>query len=461
MLHTNLILARRDGFLRASSLAQEPDLCASLRSLPVSQGSLFGGLAGTAVDNMRRVAALKQPVRRPAKRRYGTAAQPAPQPSEPPSKRGKQGFQRGRGGQSFRRGRGGRQPGTAASLGPSPKCPPSDLSAPPQHGSAVGSLARHLEAWIELPASDWAVGIIRSGYRLPWKAAKAPLSPFPISFPPPRDPEAIGVLSAEVRSLLEKGAIEAVSSPARGFYGRIFVVPKSSGGWRPVLDLSTLNGFLTDLRFRMETPSSVRASVHSCDWAVPMDLTDAYFHILIHPADRKFLRFVWMGQVFQYRALPFGLAPAPWLFTKITRELCRAVRGKGLRLRVYLDDWLLLAPSQDQCASQCRQVLELCSSLGFVLNREKSDLTPSQRFVYLGMAFDTVAWAVSPAPNRLSRLQLMLSSLLSRPTASARQLASLLGALESLSLLLGLPSSGGGPRHHQAGRLRPSSWHPA
>ena len=36
----------------------------------------------------------------------------------------------------------------------------------------------------------------------------------------------------------------------------------------------------------------------------------------------------------------------------------------------------------------CRQMLELCSSLGFVLDREKSVLVPFQRFVYLVMSLD-------------------------------------------------------------------------
>ena len=283
------------------------------------------------------------------------------------------------------------------------------------------------------------MGVIRSGYRLPWKTVKPPLSPSPMAFPPPREEAAIEALDSEVRSLLKKGAIEKISSPTSpGFYGRIFVVPKSSGGWRPVLDLSTLNSFLEDLSFRMETAMSVREAIHQGDWSVSMDLTDAYFHIMIHPTDRKFLRFVWNREVFQYKALPFGLAPAPWVFTKITRELCRFVRGQGIRLRVYLDDWLLLAASEDLCARQCRRILDLCSSLGFVLNKEKSDLTPSQRFVYLGMAFDTIAWTISPSPERLTRLQTLLSSFHSKSSVTARQLAALLGVLESLAMLLPL-----------------------
>ncbi|XP_076450421.1 uncharacterized protein LOC143286671 [Babylonia areolata] len=167
------------------------------------------------------------------------------------------------------------------------------------------------------------------------------------------------------------------------FFGRIFVVPKASGGWRPVLDLSLLSEYLQYKPFCMETPTSIRDSIRQGDWAFSIDLTDAYFHILIHPRDRKWLRFSWDGKSFQFRALPFGLAPAPWVFTRVVRELCLALRSKGIRLRVYLDDWLILAESRALCQHHLNLVRNQCQSLGFLMNAEKSELEPSQQFEFL------------------------------------------------------------------------------
>ena len=304
---------------------------------------------------------------------------------------------------------------------------------------STGSLSRHVLAWEQLPASDWTLGVVRSGFRLPWRERKAPLTRVPISFPPPGDPSAWNTLDLEVQSLLSKGAVELVhNQDSPGFYGRLFTVPKASGGWRPVLDLSTLNTYLVHRHFRMETAGSIRDSIRPGDWAISIDLRDAYFHLLIHEADRKFLRFVWKGQVFQFRAVPFGLAPAPWLFTKVTKDLCTVVRRQGIRLRVYLDDWLLLARSASQCQAHSQFVLNLCMRLGFVLNDEKSELIPSQKFLYFGIQFDSVNWTVIPSPQRLFRLQETLLLIMSLREASARVLASLLGMMESLSLLLPL-----------------------
>ena len=47
------------------------------------------------------------------------------------------------------------------------------------------------------------------------------------------------------------------------------------------------------------------------------DLRDAHLHLPIFAPQRKYLRFCVQSQHFQFRALPFGLAIAPRVFTKV------------------------------------------------------------------------------------------------------------------------------------------------
>ena len=252
-------------------------------------------------------------------------------------------------------------------------------------------------------------------------------------------PSAQQALELEVAELIRKRAVDLVvrqSSP--GFYGRLFVVPKANGGWRPVLDLSPLNVYLRRIKFRMETPASVRKAIRREDWATSIDLTDAYFHILMHARDRKFLRFAWKEEVYQFRALPFGLSLAPWIFTMVARELCASVRGLGIFLRAYLDDWLIHNLSRQACLAHTELVLQTASRLGFTVNLQKSDLCPSQQFIYLGMKFDTVAYLVRPAPARVSKLLDLLRMLLQKDFLTPREIASVLGSMESLSTLIPL-----------------------
>ena len=76
-----------------------------------------------------------------------------------------------------------------------------------------------------------------------------------------------------------------------GFYSRLFLVPKPHQRWRPVIDLSRLNTFLHVEKFKMETPESIRTSLIPGEWVSPIDLSDAYLHIPIHPNSSKYLRF--------------------------------------------------------------------------------------------------------------------------------------------------------------------------
>ncbi|XP_066958149.1 uncharacterized protein [Macrobrachium rosenbergii] len=65
-----------------------------------------------------------------------------------------------------------------------------------------------------------------------------------------------------LEQMLEKRAVEQVSDlQSLGFYNRLFLVPKQSEGWRPVLDVSSLNHFVLKEKFKMETSQSIYRSL--------------------------------------------------------------------------------------------------------------------------------------------------------------------------------------------------------
>ena len=101
--------------------------------------------------------------------------------------------------------------------------------------------------------------------------------------------------------MLAKGALEIVLNPGPGFYSHLFLVEKATGGWRPVIDFSPLNGFVRQTPFKMETATSVLLSIREGNFLASLDLKNAYFQIPIHRSSRKLLRFTSEGTVYQFK----------------------------------------------------------------------------------------------------------------------------------------------------------------
>ena len=117
---------------------------------------------------------------------------------------------------------------------------------------------------------------------------------------------------------------------------------------------------------------------------VSIDLKDAYLQIPMHPVSRKYLRFIAGGKTWQFRVLCFGLTTAPQVFTRVMAPVSVLAHRLGIRLIRYIDDWLILAASEEEAARARDVILLLCEELGIVVNLQKSKLVPSQISVYLG-----------------------------------------------------------------------------
>ena len=278
--------------------------------------------------------------------------------------------------------------------------------------------------------------VLREGYRIPFRRAPT-LSREPIPFPAYCPNSIRGkALALEVESVLQKGAIEEAPLPSWGYYSRLFVTMKASGSWRPIIDLSHLNLMVLKMPFKMETLHSTLLSVRRGDWMVSIDLRDAYLQIPIHPESRKYLRFMVFGKVFQFKTLCFGLATAPQVFTRVMAPVSAILHSLGIRLRRYLDDWLIQASSRELVLLSLRTVLRLCNSLGIVVNWEKSQLVPTQTVCYLGVILDSINFRAFPAQKRIDKLLSIGDVFLSSVEQPARSWLELLGVLSSLTQLI-------------------------
>ncbi len=311
-------------------------------------------------------------------------------------------------------------------LEPGPCVPPRCPTAGTSVGSLV-SLVRFWGAWLALPnPSRWLLRTIRLGYAIQF--ARRPPKYRGIHSTTVRAADA-PILRAEIAVLLAKDAIEPVppADMRSGFYSPYFIVPKKSGGLRPILDLRVLNRALHRLPFKMLTPKRIFGCVRPQDWFAAIDLKDAYFHVSILPRHRPFLRFAFEGRAYQYKVLPFGLSLSPRVFTKVAEAALVPLREQGVRILNYLDDWLILAQSQDQLCEHRDMVLSHLSQLGLQVNWEKSKLSPVQRISFLGMELDSVSQTARLTQERAQSVLNCLNTFKNRTAAPLKQFQRLLG----------------------------------
>ena len=292
-----------------------------------------------------------------------------------------------------------------------------------------GRISLFIGKWQVVTADSFVLSVVKNGFQIfvqnhfPGVIRKVTVTP--------QDPKVILRIQEEIRDLISKNAIVQINDAPNLCLSPIFVIPKKSGDLRVILNLKEFNLFISTQHFRMETLNVILPQLSANDWAVSIDLKDAYLHIPIHPLSRRFLGFQFMGKTFPYKVLPFGLKDSPWVFTRVVATLVGHLRRLGLRLFYYLDDWLLVAESRDLLESHLRTTLQWTRDLGFLVNWEKSSLTPQRLPSYLGAQLDIPRLLARPLEHRVLALQEVIQDLIKGPLATALLWQKFLGHLAS------------------------------
>ena len=108
---------------------------------------------------------------------------------------------------------------------------------------------------------------------------------------------------------------------------------------------------------------------------------------------------------------------------------------QGIHIHYYLD-WLIYAPSKDLLLSHLRVTLKSTQSLGFLINWEKSSLSPSEVPTYLGAVLDNPRLLARPADHQFLAIQQLILRLVSQPSSPDLLWQQFLGHLSSFKDLV-------------------------
>ena len=217
-------------------------------------------------------------------------------------------------------------------------------------------------------------------------------------------------------------------------------VKKSDGGLRLIHDCSlpvgkSLNSYAPSLeKYSYESVDTAVSMIQEGFYLAKVDIKSAYRNIPIHPRSQEATGLQWTFEngehVYFYDCkLPFGGRASPYIFHRISQAIKRMMIRLGFsKIVAYLDDFLLIGESYEECLSAWQEMKELLSKLGLPLNERKL-VAPCQVIEFLGISINTKLCTLSLPKDKLADIHAVLAQYLKMKRVSKRQLQVLAGKL--------------------------------
>ena len=305
-----------------------------------------------------------------------------------------------------------------------------------------GRLSFFADNYALLTENQFLLSVMRDGYQIKFKDnIPPPLLKNAKPFYLPLSPIEQENLDKEMQNFLDQKVIEECDPATPGYYSPVFLREKKPDNendvnapkkFRVIHDLSSLNKHIVKYRFKMDSASTVRAGLKQGMHFYSIDIKSAYSHLLIHPGSRKYLRCWWKDKAYCFRALPFGLSSAPWIFSSVMAISAKFLHRHAVYSFFYLDDVMMFNYFMQKLIIEQPIVLLYFQMAGWVINMPKSLLDVVQRGLYIGIDIDLFHGLVYPTQKRWSNLQTVINIFMNKEVASARLWCRLLGIITCL-----------------------------
>lgn len=204
-------------------------------------------------------------------------------------------------------------------------------------------------------------------------------------------------VKVEINKMLDQGIIERSNS---AFNNPMFVVRKSSGEVRLVLDARTLNKHIEMERDRPICIDEILSKFQEAKFFSSMDLTAGYYQIRLHEQSKPYTAFIFDGRSYHFNVLPFGLNISVSVFI---RALDKAI-GRELmqELIVYVDDILIISKTWEEHCLLLEKTLDKLEKEGITIKLSKSHFG-REELKFLGHVIGING--IKPDPDRLEALK--------------------------------------------------------
>ena len=291
-------------------------------------------------------------------------------------------------------------------------------------------LPPYREAWLNLPGcSEEVKRTISEGVAWSWKNRPPTLSRRQ-GWDSLRGmaKEDVVILQEELAEALQRGAVREALPDEAGFFSKVRIArnPKP----RLIANLRGLNRYIKVKPFKQEGLPVAEKLLRPGDFLTSVDLTKAYWHLCLREDLQPYTMFRVGDKRYCWTSLPFGISIAPRMFTKLMKQALRPLRALGLRIVAYMDDILLMAPTQPLSLSQTARLVSHLQDLGLEVSWKKSEFAPSHTLRFLGFLLDSAQWTMRAPEGKWLTLWAQLDKV--KPGCRTKVLARAAGLATSM-----------------------------
>ena len=147
------------------------------------------------------------------------------------------------------------------------------------------------------------------------------------------------------------------------------------------------------------------------------DVRSTYRNVPVHPYDVAWLGLQWEGETFVDTALPFGLRSAPKLFTVVADAFQYTLQAAKVQFIFhYIDDFLILGWSEEECLTSLQQVQAMANELGLPMEASKT-VGPASTLTFLGIEIDVPSSELRLPREKVAELKELLGRWLGKSIA--------------------------------------------
>ena len=287
----------------------------------------------------------------------------------------------------------------------------------------------HIKAWENIGCNEIVLEWIKQGVKIPFTSNPPEfqlnnhkLNGIQVSF-----------IRQELQRLLSLGYIIRQDKKPK-FISPIGCVPKKDKGFRLIVDFRYLNSFCSSSSYKQEDIRHAADIIEPKDKLSSIDIKDGFYHIPVNKRDQEYLSFEFENRYYSFTVCPFGLCLSPYFFAKTLRPVVTYLRTLGIKLNLYVDDFLICA-NTSVATDHTDLVVNCLEDLGFKINFKKSILSPTNCLCYLGYEISTSGKfpIIRATKERTQRIKRQIRNVLKHNTVKARVLAKTTGLCVSVA----------------------------